>query len=211
MIGKQSRAPVNKTSQGQEYHYSTPLPRFVNSCVVFSVSASLRVNSPLVFRLHGNAPDVVREVLLERGWEEFDPQEREEGDWNPRWRSSAFRGSDENVLSWQRLNHHHKPGIISCKDLARNLRRMRGTYGPALYGFSPLAFIRTKLDYTRFLEEHAKNRYWICKPVDLSRGRGIFIFRDIKQLTYDSTVIVQKYISNPFLISGYEPWLLEVN
>lgn len=173
------------------------------------MSARPHVNAPLVFRLHENAPDVVREVLLDRGWEEFDPHEQEEGDWNLYWRSSAFRSSDyENILPWQRLNHHPKTTIISRKDcLARNLRRMRGAYGPALYDFSPLAFILPN-DYTRFLEEYAKNKgkcvYWICKPVDLSRGRGIFIFKDIKHLTYDSTVIVQKYISDPFLISGYK-------
>lgn len=173
------------------------------------MSAKPRVNAPLVFRLHENAPNVVREVLLERGWEEFDPQAQEEGDWNLFWRSSAFRRSDyENILPWQRLNHHPKTTIISRKDcLVRNLRRMQGTYGPALYNFSPLAFILPN-DYTRFLEEYTKNRgkrvYWICKPVALSRGRGIFIFEDIKDLTYDSTVIVQKYISNSFLISGYK-------
>lgn len=173
------------------------------------MSAMPCVNAPLVFRLHENAPHVVREVLLERDWEEFDPKEQEEADWNLYWRTSAFRTSDyENILPWQRLNHHPKTAIISRKDcLARNLRRMRGTYGPALYDFGPLAFILPN-DYTRFLGEYAKNRgkrvYWICKPVDLSRGRGIFIFEDIKHLTYDSTVIVQKYISNPFLISGYK-------
>lgn len=168
-----------------------------------------RGKAPLVFRLHENTPDVVRLVLLERDWEEFDPKEREEGDWNLYWRSSAFRSADyENICPWQRLNHHPKTAIISRKDcLARNLRRMRGTYGPALYDFSPLAFILPN-DYTRFLEEYTKNKgkqvYWICKPVDLSRGRGIYIFKDIKHLTYDSMVIVQKYISNPFLISGYK-------
>lgn len=173
------------------------------------MSARPHVNVPLVFQLHESAPDVVREVLLERGWEEYDPQAQEEGDWNLYWCSSAFRSSDyENILPWQRLNHHPKTAIISRKDcLARNLRRMRGTYGPALYNFSPLAFILPN-NYTSFLEEYTKNRgkrvYWICKPVDLSRGRGIFIFEDIKHLTYDSTVIVQKYISNPFLISGYK-------
>lgn len=177
--------------------------------MVSSMSSMPCVNAPLVFRLQENTPDVVREVLLERDWEEFDPKEQEEGDWNLYWRSSAFRGSDYvNILPWQRLNHHPKTAIISRKDcLARNLRRMRGTYGPVLYGFSPLAFILPN-DYTRFLEEYEKNRgkrvYWICKPVDLSRGRGIFIFEDIKNLTYDSTVIVQKYISDPFLISGYK-------
>lgn len=167
------------------------------------------VKAPLVFRLHENAPDVVREVLLERDWEEFDPKEQEEGDWNLYWRSSTFRSEDyENIMPWQRLNHHPKTAIISRKDcLARNLRRMRGTFGHALYDFSPLAFILPN-DYTRFLEEYTKNKgkqvYWICKPVDLSRGRGIFIFEDIKHLTYDSMVIVQKYISNPFLISSYK-------
>lgn len=179
------------------------------SIFLSSMSARPRVNDPLVFRLHENAPDVVREVLLERGWEEFDPQEQEDGDWNLYWSSSAFRSSDyEKISPWQRLNHHPKAARITRKDcLARNLRRMRGAYGPALYDFSPVSFI-LPTDYIRFLEEYTKNKgkcvYWICKPADLSRGRGIFIFKDIKHLTYDSIVIVQKYISNPFLISGYK-------
>lgn len=54
------------------------------------MSALPCVNAPLVFRVQENAPDVVREVLLERDWEEFDPKEQEEGDWNLYWRSSAF-------------------------------------------------------------------------------------------------------------------------
>lgn len=169
--------------------------------------------APLVFRLHENAPEVVRKVLLERGWEEYDPRKQEEGDWNLYWRTSGFRNHVyENILPWQRLNHHPKIASITRKDsLARNLRRMRGTYGPALYGFSPMAFILPN-DYTKFLEEYSKTRlknagkpgYWICKPVDLSRGRGIFIFENIKHLAYDSPVIVQKYISSPLLISGYK-------
>lgn len=94
--------------------------------------------------------------------------------------------------------------------LARNLRRMRTTFGPGVYNFSPVAFILPN-DYTRFLVEYNQQRasqglpvYWICKPVDLSRGRGIFIFEDVKELVYDCSVIVQRYISNPLLISGYK-------
>ncbi|KAM6964933.1 putative tubulin polyglutamylase TTLL2 [Aplochiton taeniatus] len=173
---------------------------------------------PLVFRLHEGAPYLVREVLLECGWEEYDEQQQESGDWNLYWRLSAFRISDyENLLPWQRLNHHPKTVGITRKDnLARNLKRMRGTYGSAVYNFSPTAFILPN-DYTRFLVEYTKHRmnkggggggklsgYWICKPVDLSRGRGIFIFEDIKDLIYDSSVIVQRYISSPLLISGYK-------
>lgn len=87
---------------------------------------------------------------------------------------------------------------------------MRATFGSAHYDFSPPAFILPN-DYTRFLAEHNQLRlsrgppvYWICKPVDLSRGRGIFIFQDIKDLLYDGSVIVQRYISDPLLISGYK-------
>uniref|UniRef100_A0A8C2ZDI8 Tubulin tyrosine ligase-like family, member 2 n=1 Tax=Cyclopterus lumpus TaxID=8103 RepID=A0A8C2ZDI8_CYCLU len=166
----------------------------------------------LVFRLHDRGPQVVREVLLERGWEEYDQEEREAEDWNLYWRGSAFRNSEyHNLLPWQRLNHHPKTVGITRKDcLARNLRRMRATFGSALYDFSPTAFILPN-DYTRFLSEYSSLRvtrgpsaYWICKPVDLSRGRGIFIFEDIKDLVYDCPVIVQRYISKPLLISGYK-------
>uniref|UniRef100_A0A668A097 Tubulin tyrosine ligase-like family, member 2 n=1 Tax=Myripristis murdjan TaxID=586833 RepID=A0A668A097_9TELE len=166
----------------------------------------------LVFRLHDGAPELVREVLLERGWEEYDGEEQEEEDWNLYWRVSAFRHSEYlKLLPWQRLNHHPKSVGITRKDyLARNLRRMRATFGSSLYNFSPMAFILPN-DYTRFIAEYTKQRltrglsgYWICKPVDLSRGRGIFIFCDIKDLIYDSPVIVQRYISNPLLISGYK-------
>ncbi|KAG7219117.1 hypothetical protein INR49_019325 [Caranx melampygus] len=166
----------------------------------------------LVFRLHDRGPEVVREVLLERGWEEYDEDEREEEDWNLYWRGSAFHNSEyHNLLPWQRLNHHPKTLGITRKDcLARNLRRMRAAFGSSLYDFSPIVFILPN-DFTRFLAEYNRLRstrgpsvYWICKPVDLSRGRGIFIFKDIKGLVYDCPVIVQRYISNPLLISGYK-------
>ncbi|KAM9840299.1 putative tubulin polyglutamylase TTLL2 [Aulostomus maculatus] len=166
----------------------------------------------LVFRLHGGGPELVREVLLERGWEEYDRGRGQEEDWNLYWRGSAFRNSEyHNLLPWQRLNHHPKTVGITRKDcLARNLRRMRGTFGSSLYNFSPTAFILPN-DYTRFLAEYNHLRlagelpaYWICKPADLSRGRGIFIFDSVKDLVYDGSMVVQRYISNPLLISGYK-------
>ncbi|XP_067337993.1 probable tubulin polyglutamylase TTLL2 [Channa argus] len=166
----------------------------------------------LVFRLHDKGPQLVREVLLERGWEEYDEGEREEEDWNLYWRGTAFRNSEfQKLLPWQRLNHHPQTVGITRKDfLARNLRRMRVAFGSALYHFSPTAFILPS-EYTRFLAEYSKLRlsrgpsvYWICKPVGLSRGRGIFLFENIKDLVYDCSVIIQRYISNPLLISGYK-------
>ncbi|XP_009327482.1 PREDICTED: probable tubulin polyglutamylase TTLL2 [Pygoscelis adeliae] len=168
---------------------------------------------PLVFRLHENVPAIVREVLLERGWTEFDKKEQDDTDWNLYWRNSPFRMTDHHSIKpWQRLNHYPEAVRITRKDyLARHLKRMKGAYGSALYEFSPVAFIMPN-DYVKFIAEYSKERqsvgrrpsYWICKPVDLSRGRGILIFQDIKDLVYDCTVIVQKYISNPLLISGYK-------
>ncbi|XP_073529493.1 probable tubulin polyglutamylase TTLL2 [Phyllobates terribilis] len=165
----------------------------------------------LVFRLHVNTPRVVREVLLERGWEEFDEEKQSETEWNLYWRTSAFRISDhDNIKPWQRLNHHPGTAQMTKKDcLARHLKRMRVIYGSSYFEFSPVVFILPN-DYTKFLAEYTKERhekksvYWICKPTDMSRGRGIFIFQDIKDLAYDCTVIVQKYITNPLLISGYK-------
>ena len=144
---------------------------------------------------------------------EYDEDEQEEHDWNIWWRTSRFRNCDyDNIYSWQRLNHYPKSTGITKKDcLARNLKRMKGVHGAGVYNFSPVAF-NLPNDYTRFVAEYSKlkqggndkNLLWICKPADQSRGRGIFIFRDISSLQYDCNAVLQRYITNPLLIGGYK-------
>nr|XP_057901846.1 probable tubulin polyglutamylase TTLL2 [Doryrhamphus excisus] len=166
----------------------------------------------LVFRLHDGGPELLRQVLLEQGWEEHHGGRRGQEDWNLYWRGSDFPISEyRKLMPWQRLNHHPQSVGVTRKDqLERNLRRMKATFGSSLYDFSPTAFILPN-DFTRFLAEYHKPRlqgrappFWICKPVGLSRGRGIFIFEKVRDLLYDCAVIVQKYISEPLLISGYK-------
>lgn len=43
---------------------------------------------------------------------------------------------------------------------------------------------------------------WICKPTDLSRGRGISIIDKIDDLKYDQQSVLQQYIDKPLLIKG---------
>ncbi|XP_052236726.1 LOW QUALITY PROTEIN: tubulin polyglutamylase TTLL5-like [Dreissena polymorpha] len=173
------------------------------------------VKHPLVFRLNdfGEGPELVRQVFLERGWQEYEEETQHESDWNFWWRTSRFRLRDyENVFHWQRLNHYPNSTVITRKDcLVRNIRRMRGVHGAGVYNFSPLSF-NLPNDYTRFVAEYGKLKSktdanlfsWICKPADLSRGRGIFIFRDISELQYNCNAVVQQYVANPLLIGGYK-------
>ncbi|TPX57677.1 hypothetical protein PhCBS80983_g03664 [Powellomyces hirtus] len=85
---------------------------------------------------------------------------------------------------------------------------MRGIYG-AHYDFVPQTFSLPN-DYVKFVNVYADEEHrgvrsmWICKPADQSRGRGIFVFRDLRQLTYDCNAVLQRYVANPLLISGYK-------
>ena len=78
-------------------------------------------------------------------------------------------------------------------------------------------------DYALFVEEFKRNptSLWIMKPVGRSQGKGIFLFQHLKQIAkwksesrYGNnpsnpkeqqeaeTYVVQRYISNPYLVSG---------
>ncbi|CAH7305922.1 probable tubulin polyglutamylase TTLL2 [Phodopus roborovskii] len=168
---------------------------------------------PLVFRVDQSTPRVVRSVLLERGWDQFDEQHQGVEDWNLYWRASSFPMADHvNVKPWQRLNHHPGTTTLTRKDrLARHLAHMRRLYGESLYEFTPLTFVMPS-DYTKFVAEYFKEKqvlgtkptYWICKPAELSRGRGIIVFSDIRDLAFNSAYVVQKYICNPLLVGRYK-------
>ena len=165
-----------------------------------------------MFRLCDKAPDILREVCLERGWEEYCEDGCEaNGGWNLWWKTQGFTLREYgNCRPWQRLNHFPKSSYITKKDgLARNLRRMKTSYGGSIFDFFPRTFILPN-EYKKFVAEFSKqdggqrSNYWICKPTEQSCGRGIFIFQDLHDLTYDCAVVVQKYIIKPLLISGYK-------
>ncbi|XP_006882895.1 PREDICTED: probable tubulin polyglutamylase TTLL2 [Elephantulus edwardii] len=167
----------------------------------------------LVFRADDTTPEVVQSVLLERGWTEFDKQTQSAEDWHLYWRTTSFSSAEHSSLKpWQRLNHHPGTARLTRKDeLAKLLRFMRTVYGAALYEFTPLTFIMPA-DYRKFMAQYCKERpapgsargYWICKPAELSRGRGIVVFSDIKDLVFHETCVVQRYICNPLLVGRYK-------
>lgn len=91
------------------------------------------------------------------------------------------------VKPWQRLNHHPGTTTLTRKDcLAKSPAHTRRLYSESLYEFTPLTFIMHR-DYIKFVTKYFKEKQvldtkptsWICKPAELSRGRGIIIFSDI--------------------------------
>ena len=115
--------------------------------------------------------------------------------------------------------------MFAKKDqLCRELRRLQRVHGSAFY-FAPTTYILPN-EFKKFQAEltphssspaapSAKHRpkrgggVWICKPADLSRGRKIYLLRDVDDLAYDCNTVVQRYIERPLLIGGYK-WDLRV-
>jgi tubulin polyglutamylase TTLL2 len=74
-----------------------------------------------------------------------------------------------------------------------------------VYNYFPEGYLLPN-EYTKFVDACRRDpsAVWICKPADLSRGRGISLLRDINELTYDGLAVVQRYIPDPLLVSGYK-------
>lgn len=169
------------------------------------------MESSLHFKLD-RCPPIISIVLEARGWSEFDEKSHNPNDWSLFWKSGRPKPSEfSSGLPYQRYNHFPKTSAICRKDtLCRNLRKMRALHG-AIYNFFPQTFMLPQ-EYGRFVNEymqHEDKPIWISKPNDLSRGRKIYLFRDLTDLIYDTPVIVQRYISQPLLISQYK-WDMRV-
>jgi hypothetical protein len=158
----------------------------------------------LVFRMPPEQPELLRQLFLESGWEEHTPEHTY---WNFWWSPRRFPACVSKGASTDhhRINHFSNTSALTKKDgLYRLLKRQRVIYG-GLYSFFPAAFCLPN-EYTKFVrayasdEESGKRRIWICKPVDMSRGRGIFLVRNLQDLTYDTNLLVQAYVDKPMLV-----------
>ncbi|GBG31827.1 Tubulin polyglutamylase TTLL5 [Hondaea fermentalgiana] len=145
------------------------------------------------------------------------------------WRNSRFTKSEFKTGHDRagRMNHFPHTKCLTKKDLLIHaMRKMRAVHGK-IYDFLPMSFILPS-EYTKFvhayaaedddqvcasakksIEGHSGDKsagraVWICKPSDLSRGRKIFLIKDLSDLHYDQQYVVQRYVPNPLTIGGYK-------
>lgn len=151
----------------------------------------------LIYKMSENGPAILKDILNRRGWMQF--VDGESLYWNLSWRGkllllsqgSRYRLAEYGDLrDFQRLNHFPNTNIMTKKDnLFRLLKKLKVIFGN-VYDFFPLTLTLPN-DYLGFMriyaaeEESGERSTWICKPVDMSRGRGIFVFRDLKDLSYN--------------------------
>ncbi|XP_014468800.1 PREDICTED: probable tubulin polyglutamylase TTLL9 [Dinoponera quadriceps] len=180
-----------------------------------------RDDDKVKFRCDGQSTQ--GEVMLARGWTQIaDPTD---SSWHLWWceTAEARRTLEERrLLPQQRVPHFRNHYELTCKHrLGRNLKRYRRALAAAgkaaearICESAPVTF-ELPADYRIFVEEYHRQQgaTWIVKPVAQSRGKGIFLFRKLKDLiewksksqhqgTPAEVYVVQRYIDNPYLVAG---------
>lgn len=106
---------------------------------------------------------------------------------------------------FQKINHFPRTYEITRKDrLFKNVHTMDKRYPGRGFDFLPKTYVLP--------EEHGQLRKrllktderWILKPNSSSRGRGIFIIRDLLDVSAAAAerCVVCRYVDNPLLING---------
>ncbi|XP_074067952.1 putative tubulin polyglutamylase TTLL9 isoform X3 [Macrotis lagotis] len=169
--------------------------------------------------------NTLMDVLRHRpGWVEV----KDEGEWDFYWCDvSWLRENFDHIYMDEhvRISHFRNHYELTRKNyMVKNLKRFRkqlerdvGKLEAAKCDFFPKTF-ELPSDYHLFVEEFRKTPgiTWIMKPVARSQGKGIFLFRKLKDIIdwrkdvsrYDDqkddipveNYVAQRYIENPYLI-----------
>ncbi|XP_029466891.1 probable tubulin polyglutamylase TTLL9 [Rhinatrema bivittatum] len=188
----------------------------------------LRVREPRsCIRFKCALTNTIMDVLRQRpGWMEV----KDEGDWDFYWCDVSWLREnfdhiymDEHVRICHFRNHYELTRknfmVKNMKRFRKQLEREAGKVEAAKCDFFPKTF-ELPSEYHLFVEEFRRNPgiTWIMKPVARSQGRGIFLFRKLKDITdwrkdggrsddqkeeiQVENYVAQRYIENPYLIGG---------
>ncbi|RUS81101.1 hypothetical protein EGW08_011141 [Elysia chlorotica] len=183
-------------------------------------------------RFRCSLQNTILDVLRARpGWIEVS---NEGGAWDFYWADVWWMKEifDRAYLEDQmRLNHFRNHYELTRKNLmVKNLKRLRrqmerdsGKTEAQRCDFFPSTY-ELPSEYHIFVDEFRRNpgTIWIMKPIAKSQGKGIFLFKKLKDITdwkrgveYQpqlqqpdgtsqpiETYVVQRYIENPYLIGG---------
>ncbi|KAL7471304.1 hypothetical protein ACHAXS_011602, partial [Conticribra weissflogii] len=144
--------------------------------------------------------------------------------WNLQWIWGLPKASDfENLMVFQKISRFRGTRGLTRKDLLKkNIQRFTSVFSAAAGGLGektddsfnimPLtyalpheynSFVSGYSSIQKFSGEKSMNN-WILKPIGMSRGRGISVVSDIEDVSYSQPIVIQRYISDPFLFLGFK-------
>ncbi|XP_068619528.1 tubulin monoglutamylase TTLL4-like isoform X2 [Battus philenor] len=190
-----------------------PYLKFVGHEEMNPVKIPAPIQKHLKWKLTTITPIVVKKTLTNSGFRlvksECDTSEcpQEEtvdwiGIWGKHMKSLMFRA----IKDGQKMNHFPGTFHIGRKDrLWRNLQKLVSKYGTHEFGIMPKTYV---LPHDMKLLKHdwekhaANNERWIIKPPASARGTGIKVVSRWTQIPKKRPVVVQRYVTKPYLING---------
>ncbi|KAL3274675.1 hypothetical protein HHI36_016054 [Cryptolaemus montrouzieri] len=154
------------------------------------------------WKLSTITPVLVRKVVSNSGFVMVRKSNQWLGTWGKHIKSPMFKTLKDS----QKLNHFPGTFQLGRKDrLWRNFQRMINTYGHKEFGFLPHTYVlphELKLLKYNWENKNSGGDWWIIKPPASARGVGIRVINKWAQLPKKTSLVVQKYITNPYLING---------
>uniref|UniRef100_A0A0N4ZTE1 Tubulin--tyrosine ligase-like protein 5 n=1 Tax=Parastrongyloides trichosuri TaxID=131310 RepID=A0A0N4ZTE1_PARTI len=161
----------------------------------------LGVDNNLTFKMVKSDNRLIRTIFYNHGFTECSPNNAKV---NILWSRVHIRAPQlRNLQPWQKVNHFPKSFELTRKDrMSENLIKSKFTHGDA-FSIFPETFIYPR-DMEKLKEDMINNpsNIYIVKPPASSRGRGIHIINNIDEIDSNESVVISKYLKNPYLING---------
>ncbi|KAF8793194.1 Tubulin polyglutamylase TTLL4 like protein [Argiope bruennichi] len=164
---------------------------------------SENAKSPIMQSLFKNVPSVIYfSTKDETGFSlvEADTTEDWLGTWGKHLKNSSFK----RIKHFQKVNHYPGGFHLGRKDrLWENYRKMVSKFGAEAFNFFPETYI-LPADLKALKETWGSDseKCWIVKPCASARGTGVKVIYKWSQVPKNRPFVVQRYISDPYLING---------
>jgi hypothetical protein len=153
----------------------------------------------------GHATALAQQQLTELGWSPTDSV-----DWDLAWTLDPPEPAVlANAESGRWVNHYRGIDALIvkshlCVTLREAAARATAAGAAALYDFAPETHL-LPAEWDAWLKARTwdPDAVWIQKPAHLSRGRGIALVNDPREIANEN-LVVQRYVANPHLIDGFK-------
>ncbi|XP_046846125.1 tubulin monoglutamylase TTLL4-like [Xenia sp. Carnegie-2017] len=159
-----------------------------------------KIKKHLKWKMSPITPNVVKLCIARSG---FLPTKKNDwlGYWGRHMKATGFKA----VREYQKVNHFPGSFQIGRKDkLWKNLSKLLTRHGRKEFGFIPQTFILPQdfRIFKRVWEDGGNRQKWILKPPASARGIGVRVVNKWSQIPKKKPVVVQKYLTKPYLING---------